>query len=308
MQASSGGWRDDDAGQAAASVRLACGRRFSYREYGEPGGRPVFALHGTPGSHCKFDGGAAAAAREHGIRLVAPDRWSYGLSDAPEAPSLAVFAADIAEIADQLGIGRFGIVGISGGGPYAAAVAAGLGRRLTAAALVSPVGPIAGVVPPPRLGAYHHLAFRVMPKLPGVVSGAFTLLGAIARRAPRFATRITAGRAPHADRVMARDDEFATALGRAFAAGLANNANGPMIDMRIFHRPWGMDLAAVTAPTRVWIGDQDRNVPLAAVETLIAALSAGTQPLTVTRLPGHGHFWIARNFTEVLEWLAAQPD
>jgi len=282
-----------------AVLRLSCGRRFSYRVYGPADGFPVLALHGTPGSNLKFRPASTAAATL-GLRLIALDRWHYGLTDAPSTPSLAGFATDVGEIADQLEFARFAVIGISGGGPYAAAVAAQLGRRVTACALVAPVGPIAGVAPAPRLGLYHHVAFRILPRLPGVLPAAFRLLAGVSRRAPRLATRIAAGRAGQADRAIARDRDFALSLGQAFAAGLSRSARGPVTDMRLFSRPWPIDLAATWAPTCVWIGDRDRNVPVAAVE----ALAREHGRASIARLPGHGHFWIAQHFPEVLRWIA----
>jgi len=282
-----------------AVMRLSCGRRFSYRVYGPPDGLPVLALHGTPGSNLKFRPASTVAATL-GLRLIALDRWHYGLTDAPSTPSLAGFATDVGEIADQLEFARFAAIGISGGGPYAAAVAAQLGRRVTACALVAPVGPIAGVEPRPRLGLYHHVAFRILPRLPGVLPAAFGLLAGVSRRAPQLATRIAAGRAAPADRAIARDRDFALSLGQTFAAGLSRSARGPVIDMKLFSRPWPIDLAATWAPTGVWIGDQDRNVPIAAVEALVREHGRSR----VARLPGHGHFWIAQHFPEVLGWIA----
>ncbi len=214
-----------------AVMRLSCGRRFSYRVYGPPDGLPVLALHGTPGSNLKFRPASTVAATL-GLRLIALDRWHYGLTDAPSTPSLAGFATDVGEIADQLELARFAVIGISGGGPYAAAVAAQLGRRVTACALVAPVGPIAGVEPRPRLGLYHHVAFRILPRLPGVLPAAFGLLAGVSRRAPQLATRIAAGRAAPADRAIARDRDFALSLGQTFAAGLSRSARGPVIDMQ----------------------------------------------------------------------------
>src|SRR5205807_2683904 len=54
--------------------------------------------------------------------------------------------ADVAAIADELGIGRFAVTGGSGGGPHCLAVAAGLPERVTRAACV------VGVAPYDRLG------------------------------------------------------------------------------------------------------------------------------------------------------------
>ena len=122
-------------------LRLADGRALGFKIYGDPAGAPLLFLHGTPGSRLKFAIGHDAG-KQLGLAIVAPDRWGYGLSDVPEAPTLPAFAADMTALMDHLGHARFAVGGISGGSPYAASVAAGLPSRVTALALVSPMGPI----------------------------------------------------------------------------------------------------------------------------------------------------------------------
>jgi pimeloyl-ACP methyl ester carboxylesterase len=125
-------------------LRLPDRRRLGFRVYGDPKGLPVLFLHGTPGSRLKFSI-AHDTGRSQDLAIVAPDRWGYGLTEAPKVPSLRAFADDMAALMDRLGDERFAVGGISGGGPYAATVAACLGQRITAVALVSPVGPIADI-------------------------------------------------------------------------------------------------------------------------------------------------------------------
>src|SRR4051794_21726491 len=124
-------------------IRLGGGRRLCFRDSGSDDLLPVIALHGTPGSRLKFVN-AEAEAKSLGVRLITPDRWGYGRSDAPLRPALERYGADIEQLTSQLGIDTFAVLGLSGGGPYAAAVAATLGSRVRRLALVSPVGPIAG--------------------------------------------------------------------------------------------------------------------------------------------------------------------
>ena len=89
------------------AYELSDRRRLSNCKYGDSGDRAIVALHGTPGSRHKF-GIADAEARRLGLRLISPDRWGYGLSDAPQdAAWLGDYAADIADLAQALNLSCF---------------------------------------------------------------------------------------------------------------------------------------------------------------------------------------------------------
>ena len=75
----------------------------------------MISCHGTPS--CRLPGGWAAAAEAAGARFIQPDRPGYGHSDFNPDHSLLEWARDVAELADSLGLGRFAVVGTSGGGP-----------------------------------------------------------------------------------------------------------------------------------------------------------------------------------------------
>jgi pimeloyl-ACP methyl ester carboxylesterase len=257
-------------------LRLADGRRLGYRIFGDPSGLPVLFLHGTPGSRLKF-----SIAHESGKRLelaiVAPDRWGYGLTEAPPMPALRGFAEDMTVLMDKLGHRRFAVGGISGGGPYAAAVAACLAERVTALALVSPVGPIADAGLGPSLPLLHRLCFTVLPRRPRTVSTALRAFRWSLTHTPR-------------QRILG-----------SFSEGLRPGTAGPNIDLSIFARPWQVDLAAITAPTRLWIGSKDSNVPLTAVR----ALAQRIPHCIVTELPNEGHLWVSVHHADVLAWIAS---
>ena len=78
---------------------------------------------------------------ENHIRLITFDRPGYGGSDRWISRRVIDAAADVAEIADFLGIDMFAVMGASGGGPYALACAAGLAGRVLAAAAVQSLAP-----------------------------------------------------------------------------------------------------------------------------------------------------------------------
>src|SRR5690242_13853156 len=126
----------------ASTVDVAArdGRTLRVRELGAPDGHPVIVHHGTPGSgvHAAVDGDAAAAA---GLRLIGFDRAGYGGSTPAPGRDVAAVAADVAAIADALGVARFATFGYSGGGPHVLATAALLPERVTRAAAWCSVAP-----------------------------------------------------------------------------------------------------------------------------------------------------------------------
>lgn len=118
-----------------STIALADGRRLAYTEWGDPNGYPLLYFHGTPGSRlwCPDE----EATRSAHVRLVMPDRPGFGGSDDQYGRTLADWPSDVVGLADALEIERFAVVGVSGGGAYAAACGALIPSRLTAVGIVS---------------------------------------------------------------------------------------------------------------------------------------------------------------------------
>jgi pimeloyl-ACP methyl ester carboxylesterase len=281
-------------------LRLRDGRKLGFRIYGDPEGTPILFLHGTPGSRLKFSI-AHQAGKDLRLAIVAPDRWGYGLTEAPPAPSLRRFGEDMAALMDALGRPSFAVGGISGGGPYAAGVAACLPRRVTALALVSPVGPIADAGLGPSLPLLHRLCFTVLPKRPRTVSTAMRAFRWSLSHTPRLAGRLTTWRAARPDKRLIGRSEIRQRILGSFSEGLRPGTAGPNTDLAIFSRPWHVDLAAITAPSRLWIGTRDSNVPIAAARILAQRIPR----CILTELPNEGHLWVSVHHADVLAWVAS---
>ncbi len=279
--------------------RYADGRLVTYREYGAPGGFPVLALHGTPGSRLKYAAAHADAARM-GLRVISPDRWGYGRSDPHPEPALADYARDAAELLHGLNIGRFSVVGISGGGPYAVAVAAQLRERVRSLALVAPIGPISGTLGPRDLRLFHQICFRALARAPRIVGLVFSVYRVLLTLAPTTTIHVVSLGAGPVDKALVRSPDVRDSLGATFRAGFEGGVTGPVLDMRLFSRPWQLPLEGISARTRIWLGTQDTNIPQAAVRHLHDSIVQSE----LTELSGHGHFWISRNYHEVVSWLA----
>jgi len=276
-------------------IVLPDGRKLSYSEYGSQRGLPVLGFHGTPGSRFMFRL-VHEPARRLGMRIIAPERPGFGLSTYQHNRTLIDWASDIAELANHLGLKHFGVAGISGGGPYAAACAALLPCRVTAAALISPVGPLCPPEGPETIGSARYVTFRLLPRVTPAMKGAFSLGRLMFLNAPDSMYSFIRRRACAADRRILHRPEIRRNLVEGVSEGLRPGIRGLIQEMRIFCKPWNLPFEAVTAPVLLWQGTNDRNVPVPA-SLHLARLIPGCE---LRPVEGAGHYWIFEHIEEVL--------
>ena len=279
-------------------MQLTDGRKLAWAEMGDPAGYPVFAFHGTPGSHRQIllDPAAALAA---GVRVIAPDRPGCGASTWQRQRTFEGWAHDVAELADHLGIERFAVFGISGGGPHAAACARFLPDRVSAAALVSGVGSLAepgseaGMMPANRLFA------RLARNAPAANNVLFGLIFQFGRRAPERVLPLLVNSMPAVDAGLLSRPEVRSSFLSMLADASPTAGRAAAQDFRLFARDWGFRLEDITVPVQVWQGDVDVNVPVAHAERQAAAIPDAVLHIA----PGEGHLMAVAHFDEILREL-----
>jgi pimeloyl-ACP methyl ester carboxylesterase len=116
-------------------------------------GLAVFWHHGTPNTGAPPEPLFAAAA-ERGIRWVSHDRPGYGGSTPHPGRDVASAAADVATVADALGIDRFAVMGHSSGSPHALACAAVLPGRPEPSSSGPSAGPLFQACRPASITGY----------------------------------------------------------------------------------------------------------------------------------------------------------
>ena len=88
---------------------LPDGRKLGYAQYGSPNGKPVFMLHGMPGS--RLDAGHFDdIGKELGARVIGIDRPGIGWSSPQPGRRLSDHVKEVEAVADALGIERFRIM------------------------------------------------------------------------------------------------------------------------------------------------------------------------------------------------------
>ncbi|WP_328584311.1 alpha/beta fold hydrolase [Streptomyces sp. NBC_00370] len=248
----------------------------------------VFWHHGTPNIGAP-PAPLFPAADRLGVRWVSYDRPGYGRSTPLPGRSVALVAADVAAVTAALGIGRFAVMGHSGGGPHALACAALLPDRVFAAVSV------AGLAPFDADGLDWFAGMSD--------SGRATLGAAAAGRAAKEAHEADATYDPEmftpADHAALAGEWswFGDVVGPAVAAG----PSALIDDDLAYVTPWGFDPAVIEAPVLLRHGGEDRIAPSTHGQWLAAHCPTAELRLS----PADGHISVLGTAgAEALDWLS----
>jgi pimeloyl-ACP methyl ester carboxylesterase len=282
-------------------VETPDGRSLEVHDEGDPDGLPVVVHHGTPASGLQY-APHVELARERGIRLLGYDRPGYGGSSRHAGRTVADCAADVSAIADALGLERFACWGISGGGPHVLACAALCDERLVAVASLAAVAPYdaEGLDWLDGMGEGNHVEFGK------VLEGEAALRPFLEEEAEGLRSA-TAEQVAELMITLLGPQDRAVLTGRlaeyfveGSRHGFEHGVDGWLDDDLAFVNGWGFDLDAISRPTLLLHGDDDRFVPVAHGHWLAERI-----PGVEARIDaGDGHLTLLeRRMREVNEWL-----
>jgi pimeloyl-ACP methyl ester carboxylesterase len=266
---------------------------LGYAEWGDHGGRPLLYFHGWPGSRLEGRLGDEAA-RAQGVRLIALDRPGMGLSDYQPRRALVDWPVDVSQVTAALGLDRFAVLGISGGGPYAAACAWKLSEQLAGAGIVSCLAPLDIPGAMVGMGQRNRLSFQLVGRLGILRRALFAAMGMSVRRHPdRILERGVAADVDkkYLDRLDVRK-VLVESLSEAFQGG----SRGPAWEMGLYARPWGFRLEDIRTPVYLSHGEQDANAPV----TMGRYLASVIPDCQAAFYPGEGHLHFVDRLPEIL--------
>jgi pimeloyl-ACP methyl ester carboxylesterase len=269
-------------------VRLTDGRLVRSYDTGAESHDTLTLLwhHGSRQTGAPIEPLLAAAAARH-IRLLSYARPSYGGSTPNPGRNVASAAADVAQVADALGLARFAVMGASGGGPHALACAALMPDRISGVVCLAGLAPFTdnfdwygGMI---SSGGLHAAAS-----------------GREARRAHAAIARFDENSFTAADRA-ALGAEWA-ALGADSVKAGAAGPDGLIDDDVAYVTPWGFDPGPIKAPILLVQGGEDRIVPPAHADWLLRNCSSSELWLR----PRDGHISVLDAVPVAMDWLRAR--
>jgi len=260
---------DHQLGQTL-SITTRDGRSLAYAEYGDPHGTPTLYFHGFPGSRLEARIGHQSAVRDK-VRLIATDRPGFGQSDFEPNRTLLDWPQDVTDLADALGLGRFVVLGVSGGGPYAAACAARIPERLSAVGIVSGLAPLTPELTR-HMSPLNRAGLALAARTPRLLRAAEPVIRGVtagyADGLVRRLARITA----QVDREVLNESEVGKALAASFREAVCRGAQGMVREAELYAAPWSDWLREIPIEVRLWHGGVDRIVPEAMGRALERAI------------------------------------
>ena len=286
-------------------VTLLDGRSLGVAEFGSVTGRPVLWFHGTPGARRQIPPAARRLAQREDLRLIGVERPGVGQSTPHLYSTVGEFAQDVEELAELLDVERFGLVGLSGGGPYVLACAHAMPERIVAGAVLGGVAPTRGLEAAP--GGAMRLAVPLEPLLNLLrepLGGLFTLVVRSLQPLADQAFDTYLRFAPEGDKRVLGDPEIREAFIEDMLLGSRENLRSLVYDLILFSRHWGFSLQEIRVPIHFWQGDDDNLVPPEHAEHLMRLVPGAR----LVRDPSGGHLAGLAMATQALEFILSQWD
>jgi pimeloyl-ACP methyl ester carboxylesterase len=288
-------------------VRDPDGRTLSVESLGDPDGKPVFLLHGTPGGR----GGPrprGIVLSRLGIRLISYDRPGYPGSDQVPGRIVASAAEDVRIIADYFKIERFSVVGRSGGAPHALACAALLSDRVISAVALGSLAPYDAE----GLGWTDGMAKSNVRAYRYANTGQYDALRAMLEKQAERVSKGSEGllnalwsEMDNHDKEVVDDFVLRRIIADIHVEALSNNCiDGWIDDVIAQSRPWGFEPAKITVPVKLWGGQDDVFSPVGHTYWLAGRINDAEVEIE----DGKAHFRAVQILPRMLAWAARKAN
>jgi pimeloyl-ACP methyl ester carboxylesterase len=286
------------------TLQVRDGRTVAWTESGDPEGRPVLRVPGTPGSRWTVRADQQPWL-DRKLRIITTERPGFGVSSRLPGRGFLEHVDDLAAILDQLGIDSLPVYGSSGAAPHILALCYRHPDRVRAATVLAGAAPLTDaeaeeVIPINRQAR--------MLALEGDVQALQALLGPIGESIvddPLAAFSDIMSSAPPDDVEIMSDSTWQDAFVRATREALAQGVDGWVDEtMAILTRWEEIELGAIRTSVLWRHAPHDRNGPAGAARRVVDALPNGEW----APWPDGGHLVAYHREGEVLDELLSRSD
>lgn len=268
-------------------------RQLAYAEFGHPSGHPVLYFHG--GVSCRLEPllWGDETIRRLGLRLIAPDRPGIGQSDLQLNRGFSDWVKDIEFLADALGLDKFSILGVSGGGGYIVACAAKIPERIHAAVVVSGAWHVDAIEHFPRATRF---AWMLMRRFPWLNVGLLKLQTKSFKESPEQLLAHFKKRLSAVDYAALKSLDRIQTLHQISTEAMLRGIKGVAWDVQLYLQEWDFGLDEIQMPFTFLHGEQDKTIPIEIAKRVVTTLPTA-QLITY---PEEGHLSLILNKFEAI--------
>jgi non-heme chloroperoxidase len=278
----------DPIGTPVQSFKTSAGRTIHFTDTGEAGWTPMLFIGGV-GTSARAPELVAfldSLRRQLKVRIIAVERNGLGDTAYDPAWTFGDYTQEVGQILDKLGVDRFALVAISGGGSYAGHIAAAMPDRIASWHMLAAIAAAPSTSPICTADAQGLAAGLADQVAQPRVFWAMPPEG-VASKVPGFIDRAA--------------DEGARAF---FIAGQRGDGRGVAREYRSFCAA-PAPVSAFPAPAYFYYGEADPLVPPSQGEYWASKVAA---KVTFRRYPGEGHDVQYRHWDQLLLDVAGHGD
>lgn len=263
---------------------------------GDPAGRPVVLVHGTPDSRLARHPDPSIVAAL-GIRLIAVDRPGFGHTAADPAATPGSFAADLAAVLDHLSVDTADLVAWSAGTIWALGAAAATPARFRSVTAVGGLVPFEAFEDPAvRAGAGDTRVGMIDTAAELGAAEAAAMIAPLLVPDPATPQTALEHRAEAGDAALSAVPGADVAMAAACCDAIRCGVDGLIRDVTVQFEPSGIDFARIDLPARLITGAHDAVCPPVFAHWYARRLPAGVAEI----VPDAGHGLLLTHWRELL--------
>ncbi len=290
-------------------IKLRDGRKLGFAEFGDSEGKPILYFHGNPGTRTEAKLSELELS-EKTARIISIDRPGFGLSDFKKGRKILDWSDDVEDLADSLGLRKFSILGVCGGGPYVLVCAYKIPKRCQSVGIIASTGPINRTTV--RLEGVSKRIVFVNKRLPFLFRAFFWLKMSRHARSTnesmirqKMLTHVIKNFSKPDKKLLKRPKIMDILIERMRDVGRLST-KGTVFDRKLIFRPWGFRLEDISSKVKVhlWQGHLDKTVPIS-----IGRYMSKKIPNCVAKFfPKEGHISVCvTKMNEIVSSLTSSP-
>ncbi|MCG8571722.1 MAG: alpha/beta hydrolase [Spirochaetes bacterium] len=277
-------------------INLKDGRRLTYCDQGNPQGKVVLLLHGTPGHSLFWNQLPGFTEACENYRFISVDRRGYGTSDYKSDNTFLNYVDDIEELLSYLQIDKVTILGVSGGGPYTLACGYKIPDKVDQLVVVSSAGPSNVGSITEAISSTNRIVYKIARRFPWLMNLNMRLLISWQRKSPVKFIQKMAYKLSGPDQDAIKRAEVQAIMKDIYLNSYKKTWKGYARDVILQANDWGFDLRQIQPRVIIFQANDDTSSP-PAVGEYFSQIIPNNQLYCYDNA---GHLWQLLHLSEIL--------